>query len=78
MFLTSNTYFRYINPHGKVEHKARSILDPALYSERYIKQKGSLRSTSPIKGQDWWESFDTLLFLILIPSSFDHLLSQLH
>jgi hypothetical protein len=24
-------------PHGLVEHKARSILDPALYSERYIK-----------------------------------------
>lgn len=28
-------------PHGKVEHKARSLLDPALYSERYIKQEVS-------------------------------------
>ena len=27
---------RILLPHGLVEHKARSILDPALYSERYI------------------------------------------
>ncbi len=27
---------RTLLPHGLVEHKARSILDPALYSERYI------------------------------------------
>jgi hypothetical protein len=29
-------------PHGLVEHKARPILDPALYSERYIKQDPAL------------------------------------
>ncbi len=27
------------HPHGQVEHKERSILDPALYSERYIKKQ---------------------------------------
>ena len=31
-------------PHGKVEHKARLILDPALYSERYI-ERGPRRPT---------------------------------
>lgn len=30
-------FLNTIHPHGKVEHKARFILDPALYSERYIK-----------------------------------------
>lgn len=53
-------------PHGKVEHKARTILDPALYSERYIKQTrtssrrmakgGSFRHLIWMAGQGagWW------------------------
>lgn len=52
---------RYTYPHGKVEHKARSILDPALYSERYIKQTDSKHSSSPVNRQDWRGPFDTLL-----------------
>jgi len=46
-FYSPSTSFLFIHPsplqrqfpHGQVEHKARSILDPALYSERYIKKK---------------------------------------
>jgi hypothetical protein len=47
-------------PHGLVEHKARPILDPALYSERKIKH-GMARLCSAASGPCLPASLERLL-----------------
>lgn len=67
-------------PHGKVEHKARSILDPALYSERYIKQNRLVTQlfVRILYGRAVVWGLSTPSLLLTATSSFDHLLSRLY
>lgn len=54
-------------PHGKVEHKARSLLDPALYSERYIKQDSPTRAGRGVPRPGHLGEFDRLYIHFLSP-----------